>query len=129
MPVKTAKNHYLGLSEHKRMNCAQSVIAAFKDKFDLKDEEIEEFKHFGGGKAPEGLCGAFYASKYILKQFHIEKEIEFEKYFVKLSGSNKCREIRQRKIFSCLDCVEKSAEYLSGICEKRSANRSVTAAL
>jgi len=116
MPVEKAKNHYLGLSEHKRMNCAQSVIVTFKKRYNLEDAVVEEFKHFGGGKAPDGMCGAFYAAKYILQQFHIAKENEFEQYFIELSGSNKCREIRYAKKLSCLDCVEKSAEYLSKIC-------------
>jgi hypothetical protein len=59
MPVNTAKNHYLGKEGCKRMNCAQSVINAFKEKFDLKKETIELFKVYGAGRAPEGLCGAF----------------------------------------------------------------------
>lgn len=41
------------------LNCAQSVLKYF----DAPAAQIAEFKAFGGGRAPEGLCGALYAAK------------------------------------------------------------------
>ena len=117
MPVNTAKNHYLGKEGCKRMNCAQSVISAFKEKFDLNEETIEAFRVYGAGRAPEGLCGALYAAKYILeKGFEEGKVNELEKYFIEQAGAVKCHEIRAGKKLSCLGCIEKSSEFLEKIC-------------
>ena len=113
MPVNTAKNHYLGKEGCKRMNCAQSVISAFKEKFDLSEETIELFRPYGTGRAPDGLCGAFYAAKYILEKNDAEvKASELENYFLEQAGAVKCHEIRVGKKLSCIGCVEKSSEFL-----------------
>ncbi|WP_010243917.1 C-GCAxxG-C-C family (seleno)protein [Acetivibrio cellulolyticus] len=113
MSVNTAKNHYLGKEGYTRMNCAQSVISAFKEKYNLSTEAIEAFRNFGTGRAPEGLCGALYAAKYIFEKYAaVEKSIELEKYFFDQAGAVKCDEIRMRKKLSCLGCVEKCAEFL-----------------
>jgi len=115
MPVNTAKNHYLGKEGCKRMNCAQSVICAFKDKFGLNEEVIEAFRAYGGGRAPDGLCGAYYAAKYLLHKDSEEKACELENYFLEQAGAVKCHEIRGAKKLSCLGCVEKSSEFLNNI--------------
>lgn len=115
MPVNTAKNHYLGKDGYKRMNCAQSVISAFKEKFDLSTEIIESFRAYGAGRAPEGLCGAFYAARYILEKSAADKSTELEKYFLDQAGAVKCHEIRAGKKLSCIGCVEKCAEFLEKV--------------
>lgn len=43
----------------KPYNCAQTVYAAFKGG---DAEGLEELSKCGGGKAPEGLCGALYSA-------------------------------------------------------------------
>lgn len=69
------------------MNCAQSVISAFKEKLDLNTETIELFRAYGAGRAPDGLCGALYAAKYILeKNAAEEKSIELENFFLNQAG-------------------------------------------
>lgn len=118
MPVNTAKNYYLGKEGCKRMNCAQSVICAFKERFSLDESAVELFKLYGGGNAPGGLCGAFYAAKYVLENgADKQKTSELEKFFLEQAGSIKCREIRGVRKLSCLGCVEKSSEFLYALNE------------
>lgn len=112
MSVKKALSNFLGQNNCIRMNCAQSVIHAFKDSFNINDETVEKFKDFGGGKAPGEVCGAFYAVKYIMEQYNLKDYEAFEKYFVEQAGAIKCRDIRKAKKLSCVGCVEKSAEFL-----------------
>lgn len=113
MPVKTAKNYYLGEEGCKRMNCAQAVLCAFKEKFDVSEDMIESFKAYGGGRAPEGVCGAFYAAKHILEKSGAQEKVsELEKCFAEQAGAVKCHEIRQCKKLPCLGCVEKCSELL-----------------
>lgn len=113
MSVNVAKNHFLGKDGYQRMNCAQSVLNAFKETFDLTDETVESFKAYGSGKAPEGLCGAFYAAKYVIEHAdEREKTDILERYFTEQAGALQCRQIRECKKLSCLGCVEKSSEFL-----------------
>jgi hypothetical protein len=111
MSKRKSTDHYLGINESKKMNCAQAVIAGFKDKFSLKDELVATFASHGGGKAPEGYCGALYAARHILKESpgEIGKCTEA---FIKAAGSTKCREIKSLKKLSCMGCVEMVAELL-----------------
>ncbi|WP_027398328.1 C-GCAxxG-C-C family (seleno)protein [Anaerovorax odorimutans] len=112
MPIKKAINHFLGKNGHKRMNCAQAVINAFKEKYDIDDDTVKLFRLYGSGRAPEGICGAYFAARFALEKKNPEKLKDFEKYFIDQAGSIKCHEIRSNRKLSCLGCVEKSAEYL-----------------
>lgn len=120
MSAIQAKNNYTGQNGCKRMNCAQSVLSAFKEDFNIGEDMLEAFKSYGGGKAPNGLCGAFYAVKYIInKQQNHEKVAELEEYFLKHAGALECSNIRGLRKLSCVGCVEKSSEFLEGINMKR----------
>ncbi len=112
MSAIKAKNNYTGQGGCGRLNCAQSVISAFKEDFDLEDDLVEAFKKYGGGKAPEGLCGAYYAVKYILDKNDPEKIEELEKHFLEHAGALECSSIKGLKKLSCVGCVEKSSEFL-----------------
>lgn len=113
MPVTTAKDHYLGKAGCRRMNCAQAVISAFKERYDLDDSTVEAFGRYGGGNAPDGLCGAYFAVRHILEKEAAEKVREFEEFFLEHAGAVKCREIKLARKLSCVGCVEKSSEFLA----------------
>ena len=98
------------------MNCGQSVVSAFKEKFGLDDDLIDLFKGYGGGNAPAGLCGAYYAVKCIVDKQKKEMTRELEQYFLEYAGALECRNIKSLKKLSCVGCVEKSSEFLEKIC-------------
>ncbi len=112
MSVEKAKANYMPKGAQKKMSCGQSVISAFKDKFSLDDSVIASFAAYGGGKAPGGVCGAYYAAQYILNLKNKDKAKECEDVLVSHAGSLKCKEIRQLKRLPCIGCVEKMAEIL-----------------
>ncbi len=102
MPIKKARNHYLGKEDCPRLNCAQSVLAGFG----VTEDVIAEFALYGGGKAPEGWCGAAYAAAHILKNKQAVQD-----YFLEQAGAITCNEIRKLRKLSCIGCVEKAAEF------------------
>ncbi|MFA6293664.1 MAG: C-GCAxxG-C-C family (seleno)protein [Victivallales bacterium] len=115
MSIVKAREYYLGINGKIKHNCAQAVIAGFKEKISLDDGLVAAFAAHGGGKAPEGCCGALYAARHILKD---NGDLEIEKcneVFIKAAGSHKCKEIRSMKKLSCLGCVERVAEILERI--------------
>jgi hypothetical protein len=106
---------YLGLNGNRRHNCAQAVIAGFKEEFSLSNDLVAKFAAHGGGKAPEGYCGALYAAQYILKNKNPSEIEKSGDVFIKAAGSTKCKEIRSMKKLSCLSCVEMAAEIIENI--------------
>lgn len=114
MSFQDVKNYYLGLDGEK-FNCSQSILKGFKDKFDIDESKINEFKKFGGGNAPKGLCGAYYATLEITCKNHSDKINELEEYFMDNIGHLKCTEIKDSHCASCWDCVKKCAEFLQSI--------------
>ena len=82
-------------------NCAQAVLKAFQDEFDISEQEIAAYKAYGGGRAENGICGALFAAKRLSKQS--EKE-SLEKEFVSELGTIYCRELKLSGK-ACLDCV------------------------
>lgn len=44
--------------EPEKLNCAQSILKAWQEDFEISDETIEEFRQWGGGRAEGGVCGA-----------------------------------------------------------------------
>lgn len=115
MSVEKAKAHYMGKDGYKRLNCGQSVISAFKEKFSLSEEMVGNFAKYGGGRAPDGVCGALFAAKTILSASKPEKVLECESHLLTLAGALKCRDIRSSGKLSCLGCVEKVSEILENI--------------
>ena len=112
MSVEKAKAYHADKAGPKKMNCAQAVIAAFKEKYDLPADAVDMFASFGAGRAPEGQCGALYAAKYILEKSDKGKIALSEKIFIASAGSAKCKEIRKMNKLSCSGCVEKAAGFL-----------------
>ncbi len=91
-------------------NCAQSVLKAFQDVFDIADEQIKEFSAFGGGRAEEGMCGALYAARSMVTD--CQKVTQLEQLFQEQAGAIKCKEIRKLHRLSCTGCVKTAARIL-----------------
>lgn len=87
-----------------KLNCAQAVLRYF----DCPPEKIAEFREFGDGRAPGGLCGALYAAKIVLNDE--EKFAELCREFgEKTQGALTCREIKGGSGFPCEACVNLAA--------------------
>jgi len=105
MRVRRAEELFHGKEGY---NCAQAIAAAFsKDALD-----IENYRAFGGGRAPENTCGAVYAGASLLNK---EQSETFKKAFRQQTGALKCRELKRDKKVPCKDCIKISAELLNKI--------------
>ena len=82
----------------RRYNCAQSVAAGAG-----REDLTSDFAAMGGGRAPDGLCGALYAALQLLPE---EKQEAAREAFQAKAGSLYCREIKSGTGFSCAECVE-----------------------
>lgn len=91
-----------------RYNCAQAVLKAYASPINLGYSCLQRFSHFGGGRAPDGECGALFAAKAILQDHAAKREVEEE--FVSIVGSKTCKEIRNGRNFTCSQCVQLAAE-------------------
>ena len=49
------------------LNCAQAILKGFQQEFGITDQEIEEFRNNGGGRAEGGICGALFAAEKLLR--------------------------------------------------------------
>jgi hypothetical protein len=97
-------------------NCAQSVFYGYKKASGVSEEEIKNtissFLPFGGGRAPEGCCGALYAAK-MLEPSHAEAITEI--FRKETQNFTTCKDIRSRKIIPCNRCVTLAGEALDFI--------------
>jgi hypothetical protein len=114
MRKEKARKHFLGQDGHVKLNCAQSVINAYHDVFGAPQQDVDSFAAYGGGKAPEGNCGAFYAALYLASKKYPQQGSVLESEFCSAAGSLKCKDIRSKRKLTCLGCVEKAAELLEG---------------
>ncbi len=85
-------------------NCAQTVAAGFGN-----EDFIEPFKACGGGRAPEGLCGALHAAMELAPE---AKRAEILEAFRQKNGAISCRELKQTFRVPCPQCVAVAAELL-----------------
>ncbi len=109
---ETAKAYFLGKKGPYRLNCAQSVAETFRSKFPLEEKKAAILGACGGGMAPDGLCGAFYAAKCILEQ-HLPHRLDpGMEELQAAAGSLKCKEIKALRKLPCHECVGKAAEVL-----------------
>lgn len=117
MIKELAVNHFTGKKGYVRLNCAQTIVQIFRDKFDfITDETISEFKKKGVGKAAGGECGMVYAAKFVLQNSgRSDKIADFEKFFTDYAGSLKCSEINKKKREFCTRCIEETAGYLDKV--------------
>ena len=93
-----------------RLNCAQSVLHAWREVFGNTAITVPELKPFGAGRAPEGLCGAIYAACLLAP----DRAEELKAAFAARVGSLYCKDIRTAKQHPCATCVAEAAELLAG---------------
>ena len=91
-----------------KLNCAQSILKSFQSIFNISEEEIASFNNLGGGDAEDGICGALFAAKYLLKEHKEELENEFKEEL----GNITCKELKKEKknCFKCVSCADKLVE-------------------
>ncbi|MBQ9095769.1 MAG: hypothetical protein IJY53_05490 [Akkermansia sp.] len=85
-------------------NCAQTICAAFG-----REDLIESMKACGGGKAPDGTCGALYAAMTLAG----DKAETIRTAFTATHGACTCRELKGGSPrVACQDCVKTAAALL-----------------
>ena len=87
-------------------NCAQTVLRILKDSQNLSnvnEEDIIKAKAFGGGRAPNGYCGALYGV--LLTSSDDTQNEKFLVDFQNQIGNLTCREIKQVNKKSCKECI------------------------
>ena len=105
------------------LNCAQSVLRAFQEDFEIEDECIAAAAKLGGGRAGNGLCGALHAAERLSPDAEVKAAIH--QRFATAAGSDKCREIRKLGRLSCGECVETAAGLLAEYVPKPPVERSL----
>lgn len=91
-----------------RLNCAQSVVYAWREVSGDKSIALADLKPFGGGRAPDGLCGALHAACMIAP----DRAEALKHDFATRLGSIYCKELRAAKIHPCESCVLQATELL-----------------
>ncbi|MCL1919514.1 MAG: hypothetical protein FWG50_00320 [Kiritimatiellaeota bacterium] len=86
----------------KTHNCAQAVAAGCG-----REDLLEPLKANGGGRSPEGRCGALHVA---LLLSPAERHAAIKATFREQAGSEFCKEIRSMGKTPCARCVEIGAE-------------------
>lgn len=92
-------------------NCAQTIYKIFQNEYGISNAQISEFSKYGNGKAPDGACGAYFASLELLKD-KPELKNEFIKRFKERSQYLTCFDIRLNYSMSCKNLVFLAASLL-----------------
>ena len=91
-----------------RFNCAQAVLHAWREVSGDTSIALADLKPFGGGRAPDGLCGALHAACMVAPG----RAEALKRNFAAQLGSRYCRELRAAKVHPCETCVAYAAELL-----------------
>ncbi len=84
-------------------NCAQTICAAFG-----REDLLVAMKACGGGRAPEGTCGALYGAMQVAP----ERAGELEAAFMAANGATLCRQLKGENRVPCETCVRTAAALL-----------------
>lgn len=101
------KAHALFTAVPKLHNCAQAVVEGAGGT----PEQIAEMAACGGGRAPDGLCGALYGALVMCP----ERAEEIKAAFANEVGALACREIKSAAKTPCPMCVEAAAKILESL--------------
>jgi hypothetical protein len=104
------KDHALKVfrKDPERLNCAQSVLYAWREVSGDRSLALADLKPFGGGRAPDGICGALHTACVIAP----ERADALKQRFAARLGSLYCKELRAAKAHPCETCVVQAAELL-----------------
>lgn len=104
------KKHALSVfrRDPERLNCAQSVLHAWREVSGDKSIALADLKSFGGGRAPDGLCGALHTACMIAP----ERADALKQNFAARLGSLYCKELRAAKVHPCETCVSQATELM-----------------
>jgi hypothetical protein len=91
-----------------RLNCAQAVLHAWHEVSGDTTIALAELRPFGGGRAPNGLCGALHAACVVAP----DQAEALKQNFASRLGSLYCKELRAAKVHSCETCIGQAAELL-----------------
>ncbi len=91
-----------------KLNCAQAILKGFQKEFNITDQEIEEYRAWGGGRAQEGICGALFSAERLLKQ---AGKSDITEEFNSTIGEVHCLPIKALK-YHCIDCVSLADELI-----------------
>jgi hypothetical protein len=93
--------------KHEKMNCAQSVLKAFHRSHDVSDTHIIQAGKLGGGRAPEGRCGALHAALFLAETPQARERIRQD--FIYKAGAEVCSDVRKARQLTCVECVKTAA--------------------
>ncbi len=104
------KKHALSVfrKDPERLNCAQSVLYAWCKVSGDTSIALADLQPFGGGRAPEGLCGALHTACLIPP----DRAEALQQNFAARLGSLYCKELRAAKAHPCETCVIQATELL-----------------
>ncbi len=86
------------------LNCAQAVLAGYQAFTGDRSLPLVAFKPFGGGRAPDGLCGALHAACRLAPA----RAEPLKANFLARVGALRCADIEA----PCVECVGTAAELL-----------------
>ena len=92
-----------------KLNCVQSVLKSFQKELNIPDSRIAEFKAYGGGRAPEGVCGALFAAEVLLAE---QGKPSIKEKFKAKAGNTNCLAIKRENKTSCRECIRIAGELL-----------------
>lgn len=95
-------------------NCAQAVVVAWQAETGRQVAALADLKPFGGGRAPNGECGAIYAACLAAP----ESARTLRQDFVARLGDTRCSVLKRDLAVPCSDCVGTAAELLEAILAK-----------
>ncbi len=104
------KNTAIEHHRQRRGNCAQSVAFAWYSKYPVGRGCEAVFAGCGAGRAPDGLCGALYASCELAGDQ--AAEAIKRSFMEKTGGRQTCKDIRAARAVPCSECVEVAADLL-----------------
>jgi hypothetical protein len=93
-------------------NCAEAIFTAFEVDTTAYPSDARSLRRLAKGKAPGGVCGAYYAGAHILERTRPDLVDEFEDRFRSHAGCTSCRTIRRGDKADCRGCVHAAAVFL-----------------